>query len=115
MTTCPSPSCGAAVRDDEVLCLACGAVLHPSGAADEPAAVPDRRASTASAGRGFAFAGLVSGTLGLLFLPIVLGPLGVLLGYQAKQKGDPRLGQVTIVWSLAITAIGIVSGIAALS
>lgn len=57
------------------------------------------------AGRGFSIAAFICGGLALLFLPILLGPLGIIFGFVAHSKGD-KIGRVAAVMSIATTALG---------
>ena len=59
-------------------------------------------------GRGWAIAGIVSGVLALRILPIVLGPLGILLGIVGYAKGSRRTGVVAIVAGALGLVIGLV-------
>ena len=59
-------------------------------------------------GRGWAIAGIVSGVLALGILPIVLGPLGILLGIVGYAKGSRRMGVVAIVAGALGLVIGLV-------
>ena len=66
--------------------------------------VPDGRRP----GRGWAIAGIVSGVLALGILPILLGPLGIVLGIVGYAKGSRRMGVVAIVTGALGLAIGLV-------
>jgi hypothetical protein len=56
-------------------------------------------------GRWFSIAAFICGGIALLFLPILLGPLGIIFGFVAESKGD-RIGRVAGIMSIATTAIG---------
>lgn len=56
----------------------------------------------------------VLAALGLLFIPIILGPAAVILGIIAMRRGDP-LGRWAIVAGVASLVIGIVLAAAVVS
>ncbi|MDQ1105572.1 ABC-type thiamine/hydroxymethylpyrimidine transport system permease subunit [Nocardioides zeae] len=53
--------------------------------------------------------GIVLGFVALLFVPIIVGPVGAVLGFVAYAKGD-RLGLWAGIWCIAATIIGMVLG-----
>jgi hypothetical protein len=64
-----------------------------------------------SNGRTFTIVGFVLAAVGLFILPIVLGPVGAVLGFVGLRKGDP-LGKWAIVAGIAATIIGMAIGAA---
>lgn len=58
-----------------------------------------------AAGNGLSIAGIVCGVIALLILPIVFGPVGLILGGIAKSKREPRANIALIV-----AAVGMVGG-----
>jgi hypothetical protein len=62
------------------------------------------------AGRGFSIAAFICGGIGLLFFPIILGPLGITFGFVANARGD-RVGKWAGLMSIATTALGMVIGV----
>ena len=73
--------------------------------AGEPLAQTPMRPSTPQGGGGLATAGLVCGLVAFLFLPIILGPIGIVLGAIAWGQGHPRGRAATIV-SIVGTVVG---------
>ena len=59
-----------------------------------------------SQGRGYTIGGFICAVIALVFLPIVLGPLGAVLGYVGYRKGDP-LGRWALIAAIAATVIGL--------
>lgn len=64
----------------------------------------------AGEGRGYTVAGFICAAVALLFLPIVLGPLGAVLGHVGRRKGDP-LGQWALIAGVAATVLGLLLGV----
>ena len=58
---------------------------------------------------GFSTTGIVLGSIAFLFLPIILGPAGLILGAVGKSKGESR-APVAMVVSAAGTVIGMILG-----
>lgn len=59
-------------------------------------------------GRNLAIAGIVCGAVAFLVIPILFGPLGVLLGILGLARGERRLGTVAIVVSVLGLVVGFV-------
>lgn len=59
------------------------------------------------AGRGFTIAAWCCAGLSILILPIILGPVGMILGAVASSKGDPK-GKIAIFGALGGMVIGFV-------
>jgi hypothetical protein len=62
-----------------------------------------------SKGRPFTIAGLVCGLVSIFFVPIVLGPLGIVFGFVGYGRGD-RKGLWVGIGSIVCMAIGFVLG-----
>ena len=62
--------------------------------------------ATKQGGNGLAIAGLVCGLVGLLFLPIILGPLALIFGAVAYSKAKQGAGHKGM--SIAAIVLGIV-------
>src|SRR5687768_15602557 len=81
----------------------------PAGRDDAPApgfAYPPPPASSAtSAGRPWTIAGLVCAIVALIFLPIILGPLGAVFGFVGNSKGDPK-GRLVGIGAIVATVVG---------
>lgn len=60
---------------------------------------------TTNPGRVFTILGFIFGGLAILFLPIILGPVGAVLGGVGKYKGDP-LG----TWAIVVAIVGMILG-----
>lgn len=104
MTKCSN--CEASLRGDDQFCPECGTRVQTR---DDSGRAVDGTA------RGLAIGGIISGGLALLFMPIILGPVGIFLGHRAKQKGDDQLGQVAFIGSMITTVIGMVLAFVAFS
>lgn len=63
----------------------------------QPSYFPEDR-PTRGRGRNLAIAGIVSGAVSFLVIPILFGPLGVLLGILGLARGERRLGTVAVSW-----------------
>jgi hypothetical protein len=63
-------------------------------------------APTKTTGNTLSIIGIVCGVLAVLFLPIVFGPAGLVLGFIGRSKGE-RLSTVAII----VAAVGMVLGI----
>ena len=57
-------------------------------------------------GHAFSITAFVCGGIALLFLPFILGPLGIIFGFVANAKGD-RIGKWAGVMSIATTVLGV--------
>lgn len=82
---------------------------HRASAPPHPTTPHERatRASTrASSGRGLSIAGIVLGVVAVFLLPIVLGPVGIVLGYLGHRRGDP-LGRTAMI----VAGVGLVAGL----
>lgn len=66
-------------------------------------------------GRAWSVVGIVSGALAFVLIPILFGPLGIVLGIVGYRKGDRRLGRVAIIVSALGLILGIVLTISALT
>lgn len=60
-------------------------------------------------GNTLSIIGVVCGAVAFLFLPIVLGPVGLVLGFVARSKGE-RLANVAIIVSALGLIVGMVLG-----
>ena len=93
--------CSVITKTDKDFCPTCGASYLT--ASEQEAGSPD--------GAGFATAGLVSGAISFLFLPIVFGVLGIIFGSIAWSKGNPR-GQAATIISIVGLILGLIISIA---
>jgi hypothetical protein len=59
-------------------------------------------------GRNLAIAGIVSGAISFLVIPILFGPLGILLGILGLARGERRLGTIAIVASVLGLVVGFI-------
>lgn len=62
------------------------------------------------AGRVWSVIGIISGTIAFLFFPILFGPLGIVLGFVGRRKGDETIGLVAIIISIIGLVVGIIFG-----
>jgi hypothetical protein len=72
-------------------------------------------ATTAKPGRTLSIVGAVLGVLAIIVLPIILGPIGAVLGFVGYSKGDKPFGLYVGIGSIVTTIIGIVLGAAVVS
>lgn len=71
----------------------------------------DQQQSTSDkAGRGWAIVGILCGILAFGFAPVILGPVGIILGIIGRRKGDNALGLSAIIISAVGLAVGLVIG-----
>lgn len=68
-----------------------------------------------STARVFSILGIVCGAVGLLFLPIFLGPVGAVLGFIGNAKGDKPFGMYVGIGCIVATVVGMVLGYLAFS
>jgi len=50
----------------------------------------------------------VLGAIALFFVPVVLGPIGAVLGFVGMARGDKPLGMWAGIWCIVATIIGVV-------
>lgn len=70
----------------------------------------DRAEERSGKGKGWAIAGIISGVAAALLIPILFGPLGVILGIVGLVKGSRPLGITAIVVSILGTIVGLIIG-----
>jgi len=75
---------------------------HPSADYAPPA-------TSSSQGRPYAIAAFICAAVAVVLLPIVLGPIAIVLGVVAHSKGDP-LGKWAIAAGVAGLALGFALG-----
>lgn len=107
--------CGAQQTDGAAFCSSCGKPLHgqslqtaaPSQQPPPPPSQPYQYSPPAPStpGSGYSTAGIICGAIAFLFFPIVLGPVGLILGAVAKSKGEDKA-----VIALVVSAVGMVVG-----
>jgi hypothetical protein len=56
----------------------------------------------------------VLGVLAIVFVPIVLGPVGAVLGFVGMARGDKPLGMWAGIWCIVATILGLVLAVVAL-
>ena len=64
----------------------------------------------AAPGIGLSVGGIICGALAFLFLPIILGPIGIVLGAIAKSKGQ-RYATLAVVLSIVGMVVGMLLGV----
>lgn len=72
----------------------------------EAAGAEDQHAGGTSGGNGYSIGGIALGVLAFLFLPIVFGPIGIVLGAVGRSRGEPLAR-----WGLGVPIAGLVAGI----
>ena len=76
-----------------------------------PGAMPQYFApSPSTAGNGFSTAGIILGVIAFLFIPIIFGPAGIILGAIGMSKGESK-GGVAIAVSAAGLVLGMLLGV----
>lgn len=66
--------------------------------------------SVSSSARTMSIIGIVLGVLAVFFLPIILGPIGAVLGFVANSKGDRPLGMYVGIGCIVATVVGMILG-----
>jgi hypothetical protein len=69
----------------------------------EPGAYPEP--PVANRGRSFTIASVVCSVIALIFLPIILGPLGIIFGFVGHARGD-RYGKWAGIFGIVATVVG---------
>jgi amino acid permease len=69
--------------------------------------------ATRSSATGFVIGGLVCAIVALVFLPIIFGPVGAVLGFVGYAKGDKR-GLWVGIGAIVATFAGMLIGVAVL-
>jgi len=69
-----------------------------------------RRSTANYPGRIFTILGAVSGVIAIVFIPILFGPIGVILGFVGHAKGDKPLGMYVGIASIVTTIVGMALG-----
>lgn len=94
--------CGTQLGTESGFCSGCGSSVMGS----MPAPPAMHMAPTARAtGNSFSIAGIICGGIAFLFLPIILGPAGLVLGAVGKSKGEDKA-----VLALIVSGLGLVIG-----
>jgi hypothetical protein len=102
-------SCGTVLEGASSYCSHCGSARSQSQVADRyvppspPPSIPAQ--APAATGQGFSRAALGAGIAAVLFLPIILGPLGLILGAVGWSRGE-KLAPVAVAVSLVGTLVG---------
>jgi len=80
-----------------------------------PSYAPENATPGRPRGRGWSIAGIVSGVLAIVLVPILLGPLGVVFGLVGLVRGDRGFGLAAIIVSVLGLVIGLIVGAVLLS
>ncbi len=64
-----------------------------------------------NAGRTFSIVGAACAVLALVVLPIVLGPIGAVLGFVGYSKGDKPFGMWVGIGAIVTTIVGLAFGL----
>jgi len=97
-------ACGNRLVSGAAFCGSCGRAVGENQQSWVAPSVPAPPQPT-TAGNGFSVAGIICGAIAFLFFPIVLGPIGIILGAVGWSKGE-RIGHVAV----AVAACGLVFG-----
>lgn len=74
----------------------------------QPSYAPENVPQRGKSGRGWAVAGIISGLVAIVLLPIILGPAGVVLGIVGFVKGSRGLGVAAILAGVLGFVLGFV-------
>ena len=80
-----------------------------------PSYAPENATPGRPRGRGWSIAGIISGVLAIVIVPVLLGPLGLVFGIVGFARGDRGLGITAIIVSFLGLVIGLVVGLVLLS
>jgi len=94
--------CGTQNNENSSFCSNCGTTVGGAMPAPPVMNVPP---APKSGGNGFSIAGIICGAIAFLFFPILLGPLGLILGAIGKSKGEDKA-----VIALVVSGLGLVIG-----
>jgi hypothetical protein len=92
-------NCGNTINAEGQFCAKCGT---PRGALIQQVPPPPPQKST---GNPFSTAGIICGVIAFLVVPILFGPIGLILGAIAHSKGEEKA-----VVALVVSGIGLVAG-----
>jgi Protein of unknown function (DUF2510) len=84
------------------------AAAVPTAYTAAPPLPPYYPAPQARPGNRYSFAAMVLGVIAFLFVPILFGPIGLIVGYIGKTKGEAKAGL-----GMAVAGIGMVAGMIA--
>lgn len=93
--------------------------VSASGSPTTPPSTPEQLYYTATVpvektskhpGRVEGVFSIICATTALLFFPVIFGPVGIVLGVQARKKGEKTLGLVGIILSSVLMAAGFILG-----
>ncbi len=73
---------------------------------DKSASIDEEDVDDVSSGRGVGGLALALSVLSLFVLPVVLGAIGIIIGFIARRRGATKLG----TWAIGIGAISIIVG-----
>ncbi len=113
------PDCGAENPGSNLFCEQCGASLAPDGVSSPPPVTstppsppppaPVRTPTTVSPPDvgWFGTAGIIVALISTVVIPIIFGPIAIVLGFIGHSRGDPR-GKIAIVLGVVCMLIGFV-------
>jgi hypothetical protein len=101
------PDCGAENPGSNTFCEQCGANLAPIAAPVPPASVPVQTPSSPSRPDvgWFGTAGIIVALISTVVIPIIFGPIAIVLGFIGHSRGDPR-GKIAIALGVVCMLIG---------
>jgi zinc ribbon protein len=105
-------TCGSPVGTGATFCGTCGHALRLSPAPVGWSSAPmtaDGFPVAVSAGSGYSTAAIILGVLAIIFVPILLGSAGIVLGAIGKSKGEAK-ATAGIVVAACGTVIGMIFG-----
>lgn len=102
-------NCGTLASPGTAFCSRCGHPLQYSYAQSMSAPVEGYPVPL-NPSNGYSTAGIIMGAIAFLFLPIILGPAGLIMGAIAMSKHEPR-AVIALVVSGAGLVIGMIFGI----
>ncbi|MBR5278541.1 MAG: DUF4190 domain-containing protein [Clostridia bacterium] len=99
------PKCGKEINDEAVVCVNCGCAVNNAKV----------KTASNSDGKGFAIASLICGIVSIIMFAIITGPLGIVFGAIAKNKGNTSpmatagivCGVIGVIGWLILMAMGV--------
>ena len=84
---------------------------HHQTGSQPPAAEPTRRPVQRDNGSTYKILSVICSTIAIVFLPIILGPIGAYLGYKVREEYDRQTGTYLLVYGIIATVLGIAIGV----
>jgi uncharacterized membrane protein YeaQ/YmgE (transglycosylase-associated protein family) len=79
---------------------------HHQTGSQPPVAEPTRRPVQRDDGSTYKILSAICSTIAILFLPIILGPIGAYLGYKVREEYDRQTGTYLLAYGIIATVLG---------